>query len=308
MTDITEIVFRCSLGDKEQTSSEWLHLDYSSKMTRQILIEQGLKDYVVDSLTRSETRPQVLVSGKGLVIVLRGINRNAGADPEDMVSIRLWVEPGLMISVRQRPIWAAQAIKQEIEQGNGPVSIPELLIRLITKLADGIAIFVDDIEDRMEGFENVIEKGAALHVRSQISEVRRQLASVRRYLAPQREALDSLYRLGSKLMEPEELYALREQSDRVTRYIEDLDLVRERALVAQEELMNRISQQQNERTYVLSVVAAIFLPITFISGVFGMNTAGLPGLENESGFLMVAGFMAVISVAIIIALRWKKWF
>jgi len=63
--------------------------------------------------------------------------------------------------------------------------------------------------------------------------------------------------------DPEDkLYLVREQSDRITRYVEDLDFVRERALVVQEELFNRISQEQNTRTYVLSIVATIFLPIT----------------------------------------------
>ena len=76
----------------------------------------------------------------------------------------------------------------------------------------------------------------------------------------------------------------------------------------QEELFNRVSQEQNARTYVLSIVAAIFLPITFISGVFGMNVAGLPGLEDINSFWIVSGVMLVISIAILIALRWKKWF
>ena len=101
---------------------------------------------------------------------------------------------------------------------------------------------------------------------------------------------------------------MREQSDRITRYVEDLDLVRERALVVQEELFNRISQEQNARTYVLSIVAAIFLPITFISGVFGMNVAGLPGLEEINSFWIVSAVMLAISVAILIGLRLKKWF
>jgi zinc transporter len=77
--------------------------------------------------------------------------------------------------------------------------------------------------------------------------------------------------------------------------------------VVQEELFNRISQEQNARTYVLSIVAAIFLPITFISGVFGMNVAGLPGLEDIKSFWVVSGVMTAISVGIMIWLRFKRW-
>jgi zinc transporter len=131
---------------------------------------------------------------------------------------------------------------------------------------------------------------------------------VRRYLAPQRDALESLNRLAGKLLDSEQVYALREQSDRITRYIEDLDLALDGALVAQEELMNAVAHEKNARTYLFSIVATIFLPITFISGLFGMNTAGLPGLENDIEFWVVAGAMLVMSVAVIIWLRMKKWF
>jgi zinc transporter len=71
-------------------------------------------------------------------------------------------------------------------------------------------------------------------------------------------------------------------------------------IVVQEELMNRISQEQKTRTYLLSIVAAAFLPITFISGVFGMNVAGLPGLENTKSFWVVSGVMAAISIGTMI--------
>lgn len=323
MNENQSIVFSCVLdghGGIDHSQDEglageavgllrsWYHLDYSESGARELLLKSGLPDYVSDAMIRPDSRPSTTAVGDGLMVILRGINRNAGADPEDMVSLRMWVEADRMISVRQRPIKAAQLNHKALEEGHGAESIPDLLIGLISNLADGIALFVDDIEDRMERFEHQIEQGGGSNIRSQISAIRRQLASVRRYLAPQRDSLDSLLRLGGKLFSSEQIYALREQSDRVVRYIEDLDLVRERALVAQEELMNRISQEQNSRTYVLSVVAAIFLPITFISGVFGMNTAGLPGLENPNGFIYVAITMTVICIAIIFWLRAKRWF
>jgi zinc transporter len=134
------------------------------------------------------------------------------------------------------------------------------------------------------------------------------VAVVRRFLAPQRDALDNLFRYARGLLDEEQTFAVREQADRITRYVEDLDLVRERALVVQEELLNRIAQEQNARMYVLSVVAAIFLPITFITGLFGMNVAGLPGTEATLSFWWVTGFMAIISVGVVVLFWIKRWF
>ena len=286
----------------------WLHLDATSVQAHAILEAQGIEPFIAEIMTRVESRPHAEKAGQGILIILRGINRNAGADPEDMVSIRIWLARDRMVSARLRPIRAAQTILGQLEEGRGPDCMTQLALGVIEKLADGIAEFVDDIEARMDGFEDRIEKDSSTSVRREISALRRQLAAVRRYLAPQRDALEPLCRLGGDLFDTEEIFALREQAHRITRYVEDLDLVRERALVAQEELMNHIAQQQNARTYLFSVVATIFLPITFISGVFGMNTAGLPGLEHPHAFWLVAGLMATISGLVIVWLRRKRWF
>jgi len=102
-------------------------------------------------------------------------------------------------------------------------------------------------------------------------------------------------------------FELQEQTDRIIRYVEDLDLVRERCLVLQEELMNRIAQEQNARMYVLSIVAAVFLPISFVTGLFGMNVAGLPGAETPTAFALVAGTMLVMAGGSLAYFKLKKW-
>ena len=101
---------------------------------------------------------------------------------------------------------------------------------------------------------------------------------------------------------------IREVSDRLIRNIEDLDAVRERAAVTQEELLSRLSDQMNTRMYVLSVVAAIFLPLGFLTGLLGINVGGIPGTENPWAFLIFLLFIIVIFVGQMLWFRSKKWF
>ena len=143
--------------------------------------------------------------------------------------------------------------------------------------------------------------------KKETQEERRQTAAVRRFLAPLRDALESLFRNSKGILDDERSFRIREQSDRITRYVEDLDLVRERILVVHEELLNRVAQEQNARVYLLSIVAAIFLPITFITGLFGMNVAGLPGVDDPRSFWLVAGIMTVVSAGVIVWLRLRRW-
>jgi len=77
--------------------------------------------------------------------------------------------------------------------------------------------------------------------------------------------------------------------------------------VLQGELQNRLAEKQNARMFVLSIVAAIFLPLSFLTGVFGMNVAGLPGLEYPNAFNILTGSMLVLAIALVAYMRWKKW-
>lgn len=294
--------------ENDELASSWLHIDYSHPSVTVFLGSLGLPERIVNSLVQPDTRPRTVVSKAGTMVFIRAINLNPGADPEDMVSLRMWIEPNRLITVRQRPLLSLQDTRSELLSNEGPTSIPDLVITIISKIADRISDYVNDIEDQLVSLEASAQVQHEPSSRSRISAIRREIAGVRRYLAPQRDALDSLYTHSITSMPEGYPYRLREQMDRMTRYLEDLDLVRERTLVLQEEWMNISMEQQNARMYALSIVALIFLPITFVTGIFGMNVAGLPGINNPDAFLFVTGTMAVISVGVIILLKIKRWF
>jgi len=296
----------------DQTSSLdkplWVHLDYSLPDCAETLSSLGLSDNIIESLVRTTTRPRTIADRGGFMIFLRAVNLNPGDEPDDMVSLRVWLEQDRLITVRQRRVYSIQDIRKEMESGNGPEHIQQLFILIVERLADRISEYVDNIEEKVGEFEESIESSSSNQVRVAVSSLRRQSAMVRRYLAPQRDALDSFHRQCGSILNEAEAFELQEQTDRIIRYVEDLDLVRERCLVLQEELMNRIAQEQNARMYVLSIVAAVFLPISFVTGLFGMNVAGLPGLEAPAAFALVAGCMAAIAGGILLYFKLKKWF
>lgn len=286
----------------------WVHLDVSDEQTPRWLAHSGIADgSIVDALLADETRPRSLVTNEGLLVVLRGVNTNPGEDPEDMVSVRLWIERNRIVSTRLRKLLSISDIRSELAAGSGPRSAGGLLITLIEKLADRIGGFVDNIEDRLGDVEESIEDPDSRESRQVLATLRRQIASVRRFLAPQRDALDRLYRHSGSWLTDDEISQLREEADRITRHLEDLDLARERAVVLQEEYLGQLAQEQNTRMYVLSVVAAIFLPLGFLTGLLGMNVGGLPGVENPKGFFWSAGIMIASGIGLIAFFRWKKW-
>ena len=283
----------------------WSHIEYTRPGTREWLQGEGLPEVAAESMTRSETRPRAFIFHNGTLLNLRGINLNPGADIEDMVSVRVWFSKGRIITARQRRLMSIDDIMADFAAHQGPKNEGEFLVSLVEHLATRIGEAVDDIEDRLAVFED--HDIDSQEARTTLSAMRRKIAALRRFLAPQRDALEGMYRSTKSAMQDEDGQQLREQADRITRYVEDLDLSRERAMVFQEELQNRIAHEQNQRTFLLTIVATIFLPLGFLTGLFGMNVGGLPGTENPSAFSYLSWFMGITGIVLIAAMRWKKW-
>ncbi|NIV18692.1 MAG: zinc transporter ZntB [Woeseiaceae bacterium] len=286
----------------------WLDVDSTTKSAREWLVNKsGLPDGVSTILLATETRPRTLVEGDGLVIVLRGINMNPGAAADDMIAVRAWVDATRIITSRRRKIFSVHDVHDSLLQGRGPSTPGEFLVQLSHFLMQRIEAAIEKLEQKIDKLESELDQGEVEDVRSTLSSLRRHAAALARHLSPQRDALERLARSGSALLSPNELFDFREVGEHLTRHIEDLDLVRETALVLQEELLNRVAQEQNARMYLLSVVAAIFLPLTFVTGLLGMNVAGLPGTVNPNAFVIAAIVMALLGVALVALFRWKRW-
>lgn len=284
----------------------WVHIQSDAPEAPALLNTLGLAEDVSDSLMALQTRPRVIPVNRGALVFLRGINANPGADPEDMVSLRLWLTDSLVVTARrhERKLMSVQDTRKQLEQGEVPSSTAELLVSLLTRIANRIHDKVEDIDETLGEYEAA--ENLSKQDRNQLSMLRRQTASIRRHLTPQRDALETLLRIPGLI--PESLaFDLRDQSDRMTRSIEDLDLARERSIVLQDELRNQIADKQNIRMYVLSMITAIFLPLSFLTGVFGMNVGGLPGTETPDAFYILMGAMGVLAVFMLIAMLWKKW-
>ena len=286
----------------------WVDINQGNKKAQDWLMrDSGIDRQVTSILMAGETRPRSLVEGGGLIIVMRGINMNSGAVPDDMVAVRIWIEKNRVVTSWRRKVLSISDVRDALDEGKGPKTVGEFLVDLTGRLSVRIESAVENIEQMIEELDGKLSAGDITTVRGQLSIVRRQAAAIRRHLSPQRDALERMARSTTGVLSDKEVFSLREEGDQLTRHIEDLDLARENALVTQEELMNMVALEQNSRMYLLSVVAAIFLPLTFLTGMLGMNVAGLPGLENPNGFLISTGIMVLCGIGLAGYFKWKSW-
>ena len=286
----------------------WIHVDFSEAQAADWAWESsGLDDAIVGAMLDPESRPRSLQHGQGVLTILRGVNMNPGARLEDMISVRVWLEPGRVVTASRRRLRSLTEIREALDQVSGPETPPQLVVDLITRLNHYIGEAIEQIEQNIDHAEDAAARDTSLNRSSAFNRLRRQTAQIRRYLSPQREALDRLTRGADSLFDADEMIELREQLNRLTLGLEDLDLVRERALVAQEEFLGLLAHEQNARMLVLSIVAAIFLPLSFLTGLMGMNVAGLPGTENPWSFWILVLLMLACAGLILVIFRARKW-
>ena len=265
----------------------WLHLDYTDPRAKHWLENHSdLPELAVDALLAENTRPRAVTLNQHLLLALRGVNTNPGADPEDMVSIRLCVSAGRIISTRKRRLLSVVKLVDDLQQGQGPCNSADLLVQLNERLVERMGQTVENLDDELSELELSLLTDAQSEMRHAVRNLRRQCISLRRYYSPQRDAFNQLQSERLEWLTTDHRLALREISDRLLRHIEDLDMLRERAAMAQEELASQQSEQLNLRMYVLSIISAIFLPLGFLTGLLGINVGGIPGADNDNAFIM----------------------
>jgi zinc transporter len=288
----------------------WVHLDANHPDTKKWLEKQfpEMHPLILQALLEDETRPRITEIDDGVLIILRGANLNDNSQPEDMVSIRLWVDQRGIISLRKRKLRAIGDIEDSIKDGLGPKSTSEFICLLIDRLFKRMEPVLASLDERTDNIEeNIIENPKTQH-REEIIDIRRKAIIFRRYMSPQRDAITNLRIADISWIDDNAIKRLSESINHVTRFIEDLDAIRERAQIVKDELANILADRLNRNMYLLSVIAAIFLPLGFLTGLLGVNIGGIPGVDNSYAFGFFCGILFVIVMIQIYIFKKNKWF
>lgn len=290
---------------KNTEGYRWVHLDLEHPSARD-WIEAQTDQIVADSLTLDDTRPRCVPHNGGLLLNLRGVNLNPQSDPEDMVSIRMWICGQMIISVRRRKLMAVVALREALDAGKGPKSVSAFVTYLAEGMTERMTPVIDGLVDQLDALEEIsIDKPQGL--RAELADLRRTTIALRRYVGPQREALSRLGAEGGGVLNKDDQITLREIIDRITRLVEEMDAMRERCGILNDQLADQRAEEMNRNTMVLSVVAAIFLPLGFLTGLLGVNVGGIPGAENKYAFTLLCLMMVIIGGAITLLFKRLKW-
>lgn len=290
-------------------SLAWVHLDATHDDTHDWLKQNVsyLDHFILDALLAEETRPRITEFNDGILVILRGVNLNENAQPEDMISIRLWIDAHRIISVQMRCLRAVNDVAVSLKENRGPKTSGDFLNAIATRLFSRMEPVLSELDERTDSIEEVIIDKPDVTCRHEIVDIRKKAILLRRYIAPQKDVLSALRNIDLPWIETKHKRGFQESQDRVTRYVEDLDAVRERAQIVKDELANIMADRMNKNMYVLSIVAAIFLPLGFLTGLLGINVGGMPGAESDIAFWIVCAICAGFGIGLVALFKMLKW-
>lgn len=286
----------------------WLHFDYTKAEAKEwITNKSGMDSIAIDALLAENTRPRTVILDDSLLVALRGINLEPKSKPEKMISLRIYISKNLIITTSKKNILSVLELEHELKKGVGVKSTSEFLVELTERMIDRIDDFIEKIQDRADTLEENLIINNNTEYRAEILSIRRETILLKRYLAPQKEALIRLYNEKLHWINEYQKIELRETTDQLIRYIEELDTIRDKVILIQEELMGVLSEQMNKKMFILSIISAIFLPLTFLTGLLGINVSGIPGASNQNAFFIFTAILVCVVAFQFMLFKKKNW-
>ena len=292
---------------------EWLHMCIRHQETSSYLMDEAaLDDLIVAALVEEDTRSRLRVRDDGIMVLLKAmrVEGQATPRPEDMVSMRLWLTPSSVISTREADVGPILDIAARLNADSGPATPGNFLADLIEKHLEVVERCVEQMEDETTRSGAMVARYDVDMACPNMSETETRISGFLRHLGPQRAVLEILSDLHHQVLDDRDRARLDDALARLLRFIEALQTLRERIDI----LNNQIGRIQDRRlsrsTYIFAAVATIFLPLSFLTGLFGVNLMGLPFSESTRGFWALAAIcVAIVAVALVVlaVCRWRKW-
>jgi magnesium transporter len=297
-------------------SVTWINVD---GLTDVPLLESLGQMFRLHALTLEDVlncgqRPKVEDYGAYKFIVLRSLRMEGGRLAGEQIS--LFLGPNFVLTFQEVPGDSFDPVRERIRQGKGLIrkSGPDYLAyALIDALIDEFFPVLEQFGERIETLEDeLIERPspATLH---QIHDVKRELLALRRAAWPERDLLNTLLRDDSELIRPETKIFLRDCYDHVVQALDMIETYRELASGMLDVYLSSLSNRMNEVMKVLTVISTIFIPLTFIAGIYGMNFHpnspwNMPELDWWFGYPFSLALMVAVALGMVAYFRRKNWF
>jgi magnesium transporter len=303
-----EDVFAC----KDSKNVSWINITgvHDVELIGRIGAHFGIHSLVLEDIVNTGQRPKSEDFGDYIYIVLKMVYRDEKKDGIVIEQVSLIVGKGYVISFQEIEGDVFGPLRSRIRGGKGFVrkkGADYLAYALMDAVIDNYFIILEDIGDSTEKIEEKLVENPSAKLLKAIHALKRNLIIIRKAIWPLREILSGLQRSGSDLIEEGTMVYLADIYDHAVQVLETVEAYRDMASGMLDVYMSGVSNKMNEVMKFLTVFATIFIPLTFVAGIYGMNFKYMPELEWHWGYFAVLGFMVTVVLVMLLFFKKKKW-
>jgi magnesium transporter len=270
-----------------------------------------LHPLLIEDIMNTDQRPKLQESDNNLFVVLKMLRYDETKQTIIAEQLSLVIGKTFLLTFQEQPGDVFEPVRERIRRQKGRIratSIDYLAYALLDTVVDNYIYIIERFGEKIEDMEELVLGNPEPEVMEQLSNYRKEMNYLRKSIRPAREAITHLARLDTELIDTETIPFLKDLEDLITQASEAIDTYRE-MLSDQMNLYNSsLSNKMNDIMKVLTIFAAIFIPLTFIAGIYGTNFEYLPELHFKYSYYIFWGVMVAVAVSLLIFFKRKRWF
>ena len=297
---------------KEKPTVTWINIDgiHDVDVISKIGKNYGIHPLMLEDIVNTEQRPKIEDFEDYLFLVVKMLSFDEKQREINIEQVSLVIGPNYVLSFQEREGDVFDPVRDRIRRSKGRIrkkGADYLAYALLDAIVDGYFLILERIGDRIEELEENLISRPDVRMLQAIHYLKREMIFLRRSVWPLREVISGMSRKESSLIKESTEIFLRDVYDHTIQVIDTIETYRDMVSGMLDTYLSSISNRMNEVMKVLTIFAAIFIPLTFVAGIYGMNFAYMPELGWKWGYFAVLAIMATIGISMLIYFRNKKW-
>jgi magnesium transporter len=297
---------------KDKPTVTWINVDGIHQVEILELLGDcfGLHPLVLEDILNTDQRPKMEDLSEYLFVVLKTFSYNDQSDEVEPEQISLILGPSFVMSFQEREGDVFNPIRERIRTGKGRIrrmGADYLAYALLDLVVDNYFTVLEQVGEKVEFLEEELVTNPTPETLQTIHNLKREMIFLRKSVWPLREVIGALERGESSLIEESTGIYLRDVYDHTIQVIDTIETFRDMISGMLDIYLSSVSNRMNEVMKVLTIIATIFIPLTLVAGIYGMNFQYMPELGWRWGYPVVWLAMLVIGALMLVYFRRKKW-
>jgi magnesium transporter len=297
---------------KDTSTVTWINVDgvHEVGILQKIADRFRLHPLVLEDIMNTDQRPKIEDFGEYIYVVLKMLYYDDEKREVATEQVSLILSARSVISFQEREGDVFDPIRDRVRTGRGLIrkmGADYLVYALIDSIVDNYFTILEKLGEKIEFLEDELVSNPAIETLQEIHKLKRDMVFLRKSVWPLREVISRLERGGSPLIKEGTVIYFRDVYDHTIQVIDAIETFRDVLSGMLDIYLSSVSNRMNEVMKVLTIIATIFIPLTLIAGVYGMNFRYMPELESQWSYPTVLLAMLVIGILMLVYFRKRKW-